>query len=87
MNMNNVLKARPEHEVAYQDLYELVRKHADKLSAIELLAVAANMLGKLVAMQDQCIISPQEAMEVVVRNLESGNQQAIAQLLQSNGAD
>src|SRR6202000_3549412 len=44
--------AKPQHEGLYQDLCKLVSKHADKLTAQELLAVAANMLGKLVAMQD-----------------------------------
>jgi hypothetical protein len=82
--MKNI-KSEPEHEVAYQDLCALVNKHADKLSAIELLAVAANMLGKLIAMQDQRIISAEQAMEVVARNIESGNQQIVAQLSQTKG--
>ena len=81
----SVHQAKPEHEVAYQDLCALVNKHADKLSAIELLAVASNMLGKLVAMQDQRTVSPAMAMEVVARNVESGNQQVLAQLSQSRG--
>lgn len=74
------VKAKPEHEVAYQDLTELVRKHADKMTALELLAVAANMLGKLVAMQDQRRITPSQAMEVVGTNIEAGNAQIIEQL-------
>ena len=45
--------ARPEHEVTFQDLANLMRKHADKLSALDLLAVGANMLGKLIALQDK----------------------------------
>lgn len=77
--------AKPEHEVAYQDLCALIRKHADKLSAIELLAVASNMLGKLVAMQDQRTTTPSEAMEVVAQNLEHGNAQVLEQLAQSKG--
>ena len=81
----SVHQAKPEHEVAYQDLCALVNRHADKLSAIELLAVASNMLGKLVAMQDQRTVSPAMAMEVVARNIESGNQQVLAQLSQSRG--
>ena len=81
----SVHQAKPEHEIAYQDLCVLVNKHADKLSAIELLAVASNMLGKLVAMQDQRAVSPAMAMEVVARNIESGNQQVLAQLSQSRG--
>ena len=74
------MRSRPEHEVAYQDLCALVNKHADRLSAIELLAIAANMVGKLVALQDQRTVTPNKAMETVARNIELGNQQVIEQL-------
>lgn len=78
-------RTKPEHEVAYQDLCALMNKHADKLSAIELLAVASNMLGKLLAMQDQRITSVDLAKETMVRNIEHGNKQAVDQLMKSEG--
>ncbi len=77
--------AKPEHEVAYQDLCQLVNRHASKLTSLELLAVASNMLGKLVAMQDQRAISPAMAMEIVALNLEHGNKQVLDQFAQSKG--
>lgn len=77
---------KPEHEVAYQDLCALVSRHANELSALELLAVAANMLGKLVAMQDQRQVSPAQAMEVVSRNIELGNRQVLDQLRTTKGS-
>ncbi len=81
----NVQQAKPEHEVAYQDICELMHRHAGNLSAIEVLAIAANMLGKLIALQDQRVISPSDAMKIVEKNIETGNQQVIAELLQSKG--
>lgn len=78
--------ASPEHEVAYQDLCALASKHAGKLSSMELLAIAANMLGKLMAMQDQRTVTSAIAMEVVIQNLQQGNQQAIEQLMNSKGS-
>jgi hypothetical protein len=77
--------AKPEHEVAYQDLTKLVSKHAGKLTPLELLAIAANMLGKLVALQDQRKTSPAMAMEVVAQNLENGNKQVLDQIAQTHG--
>ena len=77
--------AQSEHEVAYQDLVTLVRKHADKISSIEMLAIAANMLGKLVAMQDQRAITGAAAMEIVALNIEQGNREVIEKLMQSKG--
>ena len=70
---------RPEHEVAYQDLCKLMAKHSS-LTPLEMLAIAANMLGKLVAMQDQRITTPAMAMEVVAKNIEHGNQMVLDQL-------
>lgn len=77
--------AKPEHEVAYQDLCALVNRHANKLTSLELLAVAANMLGKLVALQDQRTCTPALAMETVAQNIERGNKQVLDQLQQSRG--
>ena len=74
------LETNPEIEVAYQDLVRLLNKHAAKIDAQEMLAIAANMLGKLVALQDQRTMTKDMAMEIVIRNLELGNQQAISQM-------
>lgn len=81
----NESAVRPEHEVAYQDLCALVSRHADKLTAAELLAVAANMLGKLIALQDQREMTSEKAMKIVIENLELGNQQVFDQLGDSQG--
>lgn len=78
-------QAKPEHEVLYQELIALVNKHAGKMSSIEMLAVASNMLGKLVALQDQRAVTPAMAMEVVIQNIEQGNKQVLDQLGNSRG--
>jgi len=77
--------AKREHEVAYQDLVGLVRRHADKLTSLELLAVGANLLGKLVALQDQRTVTPAEAMEIVAQNIEHGNKQVLDELAAKTG--
>ncbi len=74
------------HEVAYQDLCKLVSKHANELSSLQLLAIAGNMVGKLIAMQDQRSISAEQALEVVFHNLQAGNKQILDQLMQSQGS-
>jgi len=83
--MSQLKPTKPEHEVAYQDLCALVNKHADKLTPLEILAIAANMLGKLVALQDQRVVTPTRAMEVVAQNIEHGNKQVLDQLAQHKG--
>lgn len=68
------------HEIAYTDLCRLLDKYAGRLSAYEMLAVAANLVGKLVAMQDQRCTTPQMAMELIAKNIEYGNAQVIGEL-------
>lgn len=80
------MSTRPEHEVAYQDLCTLVSRHADKLSSAELLAIAANMLGKLIAMQDQRTMTSERAMAIVTRNIELGNRQVLQTLHATKGS-
>ena len=78
---SRIVEAKPEHEVAYLELGELVGRHAREMTALEMLAVAANMVGKLVAMQDQSKVSPERVMETVARNVELGNRQVLDALL------
>lgn len=79
------VEAKPEHEIAYQDLCQFVNRHADKVSALELLAIASNMLGKLVALQDQRKVTPAQAMKVVAHNIELGNRQVLDELMKTKG--
>jgi hypothetical protein len=72
--------AKPEYEVLYQDLVVLLRRHADKMTAAEMLAVGANMLGKLIAMQDQRSMTREKALKIVIENMNLGNQQVLDQL-------
>jgi hypothetical protein len=73
----------PEHEATFQDLIGLIKKH--DITPPEMLAIAANMVGKLLAMQDQRTMSKQSAMRIVTKNIEIGNQQVIDQLRDTKG--
>ena len=72
--------AQTEHEVAYQELCGLLYRQAEKVSAEELLAIASNMVGKLIAMQDKRTMTTDRAMEIVMHNLEYGNRTIIESL-------
>jgi hypothetical protein len=81
-----MLNARPEHEVLYQDLAALVNKHADNISRAEILAIAANMVGKIIALQDQRTMNREMALEIVIKNIEAGNQQIMEHINNSKGS-
>lgn len=81
----SIHQATPEHEILYRELVELVTRHTVNMPPIEILAIAANMVGKLIAMQDQRATSRDQAMDVVIKNLEEGNRQALEQLHNTKG--
>jgi hypothetical protein len=76
---DKMVLARHEHQVVYQELTNLVKKHAGTLSQLEILAVAANMVGKLIALQDQTAVTPEQAMKIISYNIEAGNREAFAE--------
>lgn len=77
--------AKPEREVFYQDLAQLLGRHGDKVTAEEMLAIGANMLGKLLAYQDQRTMTRERGLEIIIQNIELGNQQAVAEVTNSRG--
>ena len=79
-----VMTVKPEHEAAYNELCSLLARH--KVPAPELLAIAANIVGKILAMQDQRTMSPAVGMEIIARNIEIGNERVLEQLLASKGS-
>ena len=59
-------------------LIETMRLHGATLRADELLAVASHFVGQLIALQDQRLFTSTTVMELVTRNVELGNRDAIA---------
>lgn len=58
-----------------------LRPLADQLGVEGLMAAVAYTLGQIVAMQDQRKIVPEEAMDLILRNIQQGNRDVIARLL------
>lgn len=79
--------ARSAHNAGYDELISFVKRQAEArgLSALEMLALAANLVGKLIAMQDAAKITPAQAMEIVGKNIEQGNQEAQLQIQEPAG--
>jgi hypothetical protein len=69
--------ANEQHEAFFQDFAQVLKKHAGHLDSLEMLTIASNAVGKLVAFQDQRKHSPGYIMTVVAENIKLGNQQAV----------
>lgn len=76
-----LVPATEEHEALYQDLIDVLRKHAAKVPPLQVLAVLANMVGKVAALQDQGKVTPAIAMAVITHNITKGNQDVMEDLL------
>jgi hypothetical protein len=68
----------PQHQAFRDDLLASMNKHAGALDSSEILALAAYTTGQIMAMMDARVWTPAKAMEIVSRNIEAGNAQAIA---------
>ena len=63
-----------------------VGEHQD-LTAVDVLAVASQLVGNLVALQDQTRITSAMAMELVATNIEMGNRTAVETLLRETAGN
>lgn len=77
-------KPTPEQVAFRDDMVVALRRH-QHLRADELLAIAAYFVGQLVALQDQRTMTSAMAMEIVVQNIEAGNQHAMHEVLSAGG--
>ena len=62
-----------------------MKEHVGGLSGEEMLAIMSQVLGQLIAVQDQRTMTPDRAMAIVVANLEEGNRAALADLAKPEG--
>lgn len=73
------------HQTFKRDVDKLLKKHAPRLPAQDLLAVASQIVGMLVALQDQRTMTPEMAMRIVAENVEAGNEEIVRNLSKSEG--
>lgn len=73
-------KPTAAHHAFRNDAIALLNKHAGTLDSSEMLALAAHLVGQIVAMQDQRVMTPAIAMEIVAQNIEQGNGEVLAKL-------
>lgn len=64
----------------HKELREAVTKHMKDVPAIEMLAVAAHVVGVLVTLQDPKQITTEQAMLVVEFNINKGNEDTVGLL-------
>lgn len=84
--MNTKLTSPSPAHLAYRHAIEqAMRDHGATLQAHELLSITAHLVGQLIALQDQRVMTPAMAIELVQSNMEQGNREVVESLLNSTG--
>lgn len=73
----SVRKPTVAHNRFRDDAVALLDKHGAHLDAKDMLAIAAHLVGQLIAMQDQRTMTREVAMEIVIQNIEQGNKEVL----------
>ena len=85
MNMQ-VEKPRKMHKKLSRDLRLLIHKYMPEEASPELvLAIASQVVGQLLAMQDQRKHTAAQMVELIQANIEAGNQQFVVELMEADG--
>lgn len=64
-----------------------LREGGAELQADEILAITAHLVGQLIALQDQRKYDSEMVMALVTENIQQGNCEAIANLLNETGGN
>ena len=77
--------AQATHKDYIDDLKAVLTHHQDALTGTEMLALTAHLVGCLIACQDQRSITKQMALEMVIKNIEQGNKDALEAITATAG--
>ena len=62
-----------------------IRREAADMPADQILAITAYVVGQMIALQDQRVMTPEMALDLVDKNIEAGNQDAQRELKSAGG--
>jgi hypothetical protein len=79
------LKAGAADNALRADICALIARHLIPDTPERCLAIAAQVVGQVLAMQDQRKMTTDQAMSIVIANIETGNQAVIANLHATKG--
>jgi hypothetical protein len=80
------MNPNPQHLALMTAFKQPIGIEGKDMPAPEILAIACQLVGNLIAVQDQRIYSSEKVMELVSRNIQIGNQVAIEELLKTEGS-
>lgn len=68
-------------------LIAVIAQYGRDMPSDELLAIASHFVGQLIALQDQRVMTPAMAMEIVIQNIQHGNADVVEPLMMQTGGN
>lgn len=78
MNKTKSVQPTPDMEAFREDWLKLLDKHVGHLDSAEMVALGAYSIGQMMALMDARKWTPDMVMEMISKNIEAGNAQALA---------
>ena len=69
-----------------REILDLIGRHMQPDTQERALAIAAQIVGQFIAVQDQRRMTPDMAMEIVYANMQSGNRQIVNNIMRTKGS-
>lgn len=79
--MSKIIEPTEMHNKCKLAMLDALKPYIDELSSMEVLAIMSQVVGQLVALQDQTKYTPEAVMKTVAVNVEYGNKMVIDDLL------
>lgn len=82
---SRVITPEPRHKAVMDDLKAVLTRHQNSVNGYEMLALVSQLVGQLLALQDQTARSADAYLATVSKNIELGNAETVEAML--GGAD
>lgn len=76
-----IVEVKPEHHALLAAMRAPIGVEGRDIDAPIILAIAAQLVGQLIAVQDQSRWTREACMDLVCRNIEIGNREAVSSML------
>lgn len=83
--MKNIAPTKADQALR-DDIMALIKRHLHPDTSERVLAIASQVVGQCLALQDQRKMTKDMAFEIVMANIELGNQGVIASLQNTKGS-
>lgn len=83
--MGNFIEITPEHDRLKLDICAVMSRY-DHIDSMETMAILSQIVGALIAVQDEEAVNPQEVIKYVLKNIEIGNASAVQVMITAQGS-